>query len=48
MSDPVTLAAFLDNTADTMIVLQALSADTTHLANKAIVLTMASGDSITV
>jgi len=46
-SDTVALADFLAKTADTMVVLQALSADTTMLANKALVLTMATGESIT-
>lgn len=47
LSDTVALAAFGAQVADTMILLQALSADTTHLANKALVLSQATGDSIT-
>ena len=45
-SDTVDLASFLAQVADTMIVLQALSADTTMLANKALVIA-SDGDSIT-
>jgi hypothetical protein len=46
-SDTVDLATFLAQVADTMVLLQALSADTPMLANKALVLTMATGESIT-
>lgn len=47
LSDTVALADFLGKTTDTMVVLQALSADTALAANKALVLTMATGESIT-
>ncbi len=47
LSDTVALADLLAKVADTIVVLQALSADVTLLANKALVLSAAGGDSIT-
>jgi hypothetical protein len=47
VSDTVALNDFLAKTADHMVVLQALSADITLVANKALVLTAATGECIT-
>ena len=47
MSDTIPLADFLDETADTYQVVQALSANVAMNDNVPIVLTMATGESIT-
>ena len=47
LSDTVAQADFLGKTADTIVCVQALSADTALTANKALVLTQATGESIT-